>query len=216
MVVFSYVTNSNLHVIQHPLIQHSLGYLRSASTGLQEFRHHSDLICQLLFVEAIRSLSSLTTQIETPLGPAAAEQLSDEVVVVPVLRAGLAMLTGAMHVLPKARIGFVGLERDEETAVARRYYWKLPPITPQTVVVVTDPMLATGGSLAHLLGEVQPKQPKAMIVVSVVSAPEGVARLAAEFPSAEVYTAALDDRLNDRKFIVPGLGDYGDRYFGTE
>lgn len=209
------MSHPNLHVVKHPLVQDSLGHLRNVDTPLAGFRHHSDKICQLLFVEAIHSLSSQTVEIKTPLGPTSVQRLSDEVIVVPVLRAGLAMLFGAMHVLPKSKIGFVGLERDEETALARRYYWKLPPITKNSVVAVTDPMLATGGSLAHVLKEVESKKPKSIIVVSVVSAPEGVARLEKEFPSVQIYTAALDDYLNDKKYIVPGLGDYGDRYFGS-
>lgn len=209
------MSHSTLHIVRHPLIQDSLGHLRDKHISLAGFRHHSDKICQLLFVEAIQGLASHTVQIETPLEPTTAQRLSDEVIVVPVLRAGLAMLFGAMHVLPKSKIGFVGLERDEETALARRYYWKLPEITQNSVVIVTDPMLATGGSLTHTLKEVESKHPKSLIVVSVVSAPEGVARLEEEFPSVRIYTAALDDRLNDKKYIVPGLGDYGDRYFGT-
>lgn len=204
-----------LHIVSHPLIQDSLGHLRNKETDIQKYRHHSDKICQLLFVEALKNLDSSSAAVETPLTTTTFDKLADEVIVVPVLRAGLAMLFGAMHVLPKSKIGFVGLARDEKTAIAKQYYWKLPNITHQSVVIVTDPMLATGGSLSHLIKEVAPTKPKSIIVVCVIAAPEGVERITSEFPNVEVYTAALDEKLNDQKYIVPGLGDYGDRYFGT-
>jgi uracil phosphoribosyltransferase len=206
---------SQLQVINHPLVQDSLMHLRDKDTSLQKFRHHSDKVCQLLFFEAIRELELSQVHIETPLTGMTAPKLMDEVIVVPVLRAGLAMLFGALHLLPKSKIGFVGLERNEQTAVAHEYYWKLPTITERSVVVVTDPMLATGGSLLHLLRQVAPKKPKALKVVCVIAAPEGVEAIKAEFPNVEIYTAALDEKLNEKKYIVPGLGDYGDRYFGT-
>lgn len=156
-----------------------------------------------------------SVEIETPLETVSTHKLADEVVVVPVLRAGLAMLFGAMKVLPKSKIGFVGLERDEETAIAHQYYWKLPPITSNSVVIVTDPMLATGGSISHLLERVSKENPKQLRVVSVIAVPEGIKAIHDKFPQVEIFVGAVDDRLNDRKYIVPGLGDYGDRYFGT-
>jgi len=206
---------NTLHPVSHPLIQDSLLHLRQTSTSLQKFRHHSDKVCELLFYEAIRDLELQKVTITTPVTGAVAEKLVDEVIVVPVLRAGLAMLFGALHLLPKSKVGFVGLERDEKTAQAHEYYWKLPPITEQSVVIVTDPMLATGGSLLHLLRQIAPTQPKSLRVVSVLAAPEGVQAIQAEFPMVEIYVGALDESLNGKKYIVPGLGDYGDRYFGT-
>ena len=154
-------------------------------------------------------------EIETPIGKARGVKLNDEVVFIPVLRAGVAMLFEAIKLLPNAKVGFVGLERDENTAVASQYYWKLPPITQDSTIIVIDPMLATGGSLVHLLRQILPKKPKQIIIVSVIAAPEGVALIEKEFPNVKIYTAALDKGLDDKKFIVPGLGDYGDRYFGT-
>jgi uracil phosphoribosyltransferase len=121
-----------------------------------------------------------------------------------------------MELLPKAKVGFVGLERNENTAVASQYYWKIPAISSKTTVIVTDPMLATGGSLVHLLQKIVPYKPLQIIIVSVISAPEGVGLIGKEFPEVKVFTASLDEKLNDKKYIVPGLGDYGDRYFGTE
>lgn len=206
---------AQVHVVDHPFVIDSLTHLRDKTTDLQKFRHHSDQMCQLLFAEAIRGLEFKTVQIETPLEAMDSHKLADEVIVVPVLRAGLAMLFGAMHLLPKSKIGFVGLQRNEETAVAQEYYWKLPPITPHSVVIVTDPMLATGGSILHLLRRVSQEKPKALRVVCVIASPEGIAAVHQEFPSVEIYAAHVDSHLNEKKYIVPGLGDYGDRYFGT-
>ena len=206
----------NLHIVQHPLIKDSLTHLRNRKTAIQKFRHHSDKICQLLFMEPIRDLELKNVRLETPLCKTVGSKLIDEVIIVPVLRSGLVMLFGALHLLPKSKVGFVGLERDEKTAIASQYYWKLPPITKNSIVIVTDPMLATGGSLLYLLRQIVPKRPKCIHVVCVVAAPEGVKAIEKEFPDVEIYAAAIDERLNDKKYIVPGLGDYGDRYFGTE
>lgn len=202
-------------IVDHPFVIDSLSHIRDKETGTQKFRHHSNKLCFLLFAEAIRGLSFHEVEVETPLKLMKTKKLADEVVVVPVLRAGLAMLFGAMDLLPKSKIGFVGLARDEETAVASEYYWKLPKITSNSVVIVTDPMLATGGSLLHLLRRVVKENPKEMRIVSVISAPEGIEAIRKEFPNVPIFTGAVDDRLNEKKYIVPGLGDYGDRYFGT-
>lgn len=205
----------NTFIIDHPFVIDSLSHLRDKNTDLQKFRHHSDKICQLLFVEAMRGLTFRDEIIETPLAKMTTQKLADEIIVVPVLRSGIAMLFGAMRLLPKSKIGFVGLQRDEKTAIASEYYWKLPPIDHNSVVIVTDPMLATGGSLLHLLRRVQKEKPKEMRVVCVIAAPEGISAINREFPKVKIYTASVDKKLNDIKYIVPGLGDYGDRYFGT-
>ena len=199
----------------HPLVKDSLTHLRDKSTKIHKFRHHSDKICHLLFVDAISDLKTHCIDIETPISPAHCNELDDEIVIVPVLRSGIAMLFGAMRLLPKVRVGFVGMERDEETAEAHEYYWKFPQVTSNSTVIVTDPMLATGGSIAHLLEKVAEMKPREMRVVSVVSAPEGINRIHKQFPGVKIFTAAIDKKLNEKKFIVPGLGDYGDRYFGT-
>lgn len=206
---------NKVHVIDHPFAQDSLTHLRNKETDLQKFRHHSDKICQLLFSEAIRGLALELFQIQTPLEQMKSPKLADEIIVVPVLRSGIAMLFGAMHLLPKSKIGFVGLERDEKTAIAHEYYWKLPAINDNSVVIVTDPMLATGGSIAHLIERVEKEKPKQIRVVSVISAPEGIKLINDRFPEVEIFTASIDQKLNNNKYIVPGLGDYGDRYFGT-
>jgi uracil phosphoribosyltransferase len=204
------------HVIDHPFITDDLSHLRDQQTELASFRRHSDQICQLLFAEAIRGLEFVDRPITTPLEiEMSSKRLKDEVVVVPVLRAGLAMLFGALHLLPKSKVGFVGLQRDETTAIAFEYYWKLPQIRKNSVVIITDPMLATGGSLLHLLRKISPLSPKEIRIVCVIAAPEGLALIRKEYPNVDIFTAAVDDHLNESKYIVPGLGDYGDRYFGT-
>jgi uracil phosphoribosyltransferase len=204
-----------VHIIDHPFAIDSLTHLRSKDTDLQKFRHHSDKICQLLFAEAIRGLDFKEVDITTPLEKMTAKKLADEVVVVPVLRSGVCMLFGALNLLPKSKVGFVGLERDEQTAVAREYYWKLPQINKNSVVIVTDPMLATGGSILHLLRHVSQEKPKQLRVVCVIASQEGIETIHQEFPEVQIFTAAVDKKLNAKKYIVPGLGDYGDRYFGT-
>lgn len=206
----------NVFVHNHPLVQDSLTHLRNKKTKLQKFRHHSDKICNLLFAEAVHDLEMTQAKVVTPIGTTQCQKLLDEVIVVPVLRSGIAMLFGAMQLLPKSKIGFVGMERDEETAIAHEYYWKLPKIHKNSVVIITDPMLATGGSISHLLEKVAIKKPKEMRVVSVISAPEGIKALQAKFPGIKIFTAHIDEKLNEKKYIVPGLGDYGDRYFGTD
>jgi uracil phosphoribosyltransferase len=209
---------SSLHIVDHPFVEDSLSHLRDVRTNLEKFREYSDRICSFLFAEAVKGLDFRTEEIKTPLKKTTVSKINDEVIVVPVLRSGVAMLFGAMKLLPRIKVGFVGMERNEETAIAREYYWKLPKITSNSVVIITDPMLATGGSIAHLIRRVAKENPKSIRVVSVVSAPEGVKRLREEFPKLDIdiFTASLDEKLNSKKYIVPGLGDYGDRYFGTE
>lgn len=203
--------------VGHSFVKDSLAHLRDERTDIRRFRFHSDQICHLLFAEAINGLRFRQEEIHTPVSTAMVEKLADEVVVVPVFRAGLAMLFGAMQLLPKSKVGFVGYARDEKTAVAREYYWKLPDLTPSSVVIVTDPMLATGGTILHMLRRVSKleHQPKEIRVVSVVASPEGIKAVHAEFPEVTIVCAAVDSGLNEQKYIVPGLGDYGDRYFGT-
>jgi uracil phosphoribosyltransferase len=205
----------NVFVCKNPIIQDSLSRLRNKKTSLHEFRENSDRICYLLFAEATKSLSCKKGRIETPLCETMSRTLNENIVVVPVLRSGIAMLFGAMDLLPNVKVGFVGLERDECTAVAREYYWKLPKIDHHTTIIVTDPMLATGGSILHLLRRMAKENPKEMRVASVLAAPEGIEAIHQEFPKVKIFTASVDQKLNDKKYIVPGLGDYGDRYFNT-
>ena len=205
----------NVQIVEHPFVTDSLAHLRNKNTEIRHFRFHSDQICRFLFAEAIRGLRFRNEEIETPLTKTTVQKLADEVIVVPVFRAGLAMLFGALQLLPKSKIGFVGLQRDEKTAKASPYYWKLPKLTKQSVVIITDPMLATGGSMLYVLEHLKKETVKEIRIVCVVAAPEGLTLVHERFPMVKIFTAAVDSHLNNIKYIVPGLGDYGDRYFGT-
>ncbi len=205
----------SVHVIDHPVTTDALAHLRNVQTDTTRFRYYSDRLCTVVMGEAIRGLGFTESVIATPLTETTVQTLSDEIVVIPVLRAGLAMLSAALQLLPGSSFGFAGLARDEKTAIAREYYWKLPHIGPDTVVLMVDPMLATGGSICHALSKIVQLKPQAIRIASVLAAPEGLERVLQEYPEIEIYTAAIDDHLNEQKYIVPGLGDYGDRYFGT-
>lgn len=205
----------NPFIVSHPLIDHSLTVIRSKDTTTEEFRRHAGIISKILLVEVMKGFTTENIKIETPLAQITGKKLKDEVVVVPVLRAGLAMLFAIQDFLPAVAVGFVGLERDEQTAQAREYYRKLPKILASHRVVVIDPMLATGGSFDDTVTLLKEKGAKNITIVSIVSAPEGIQRVQKRHPEVEIFTAAVDSHLNDKKFIVPGLGDFGDRYFGT-
>lgn len=205
----------NITVVYHPLIDHSLTVIRRKETSTEEFRRHAGIISKILLVEVMKGFGTTKVPIETPLAAMTGKRLKDEVVVVPVLRAGLAMLFAIQDFLPAVAVGFVGLERDEQTAQAREYYRKLPRILASHRVIVIDPMLATGGSFDDTVTLLKEKGARNITIVSIVSAPEGIKRVQKHHPEVTIFTAAIDDYLNDKKFIVPGLGDFGDRYFGT-
>ncbi len=204
-----------LHVVDHPLLHDVLSRLRDRNTPSHEFRSLAHRITLFLTVEASRDLETLAGEVETPLEPTAARRLSSRVVAVPVLRAGLGMLEAFLEVVPSAQVGYFGLERDEDTAVAHCYYEKVPADLDAAVVFLLDPMLATGGSAAMAVEGLCARGAQRIRFLSIVAAPEGVARLAAFAPDAEVFTAALDRGLDARKYILPGLGDFGDRLWGT-
>ncbi|HEU5316544.1 MAG TPA: uracil phosphoribosyltransferase [Chloroflexota bacterium] len=206
---------NRLHTVDHPLIEDCLGYLRARETDVADFRRYARLLTQLLCFEATRDLALRDDHVETPLERAPVRRLADQVVLVPVLRSGLAMLETVGNLFPGAKVGFVGLERDEETAVARGYYRKLPSPLAGSRVMILEPMLATGGSACATLEIVTEAGATDVRLVSVVAAPEGVAEVERRFPECSIYCAVLDRGLNGRKFILPGLGDFGDRYFGT-
>jgi uracil phosphoribosyltransferase len=206
---------SGLRVVQHPLIEDCMAHLRDRETDVADFRRYARLLTQLLCFEATRDLALEAVEIETPLERMTAQRLADKVVLVPVLRSGLAMLETVGSLFPDARVGFVGLERDEETAVARGYYRKLPSNLEDSRVMILEPMLATGGSACATLELLTEAGARDLRLVSVVAAPEGIEEVGRRFPHAAVYAAVVDHGLNARKFILPGLGDFGDRYFGT-
>jgi uracil phosphoribosyltransferase len=203
-----------LHVLAHPLAQHVLTHLRDKKTKPVLFRTLSYQISLLLALEATRDLATVEKPIETPLEPVAGRVLAKPLVVVPILRAGLGMLQPFHDIFPDVSVGYVGLERDHQTAVARSYYCKLPPLTGARVLVV-DPMLATGGSAVQALSLVKEHGATEVGFVCIVAAPEGVATLQAAHPEVPIHAGALDRQLNDRKYILPGLGDFGDRLYGT-
>lgn len=202
-------------IVSHPLIEHSLTIIRKKDTPTEEFRRHAGIVSKILLVEVMKGFGTTNVRIETPLTSMIGKKLKDEIVVVPVLRAGLAMLFAIQDFLPAVAVGFIGLERDEKTAQAREYYRKLPTLLATHRVLVIDPMFATGGSFDDTVTALKEKGAKNITIVSIVSAPEGIKRVQKHHPDVAIFTTAIDDHLNDRKFIVPGLGDFGDRYFGT-
>ena len=204
-----------LHVVRHPLLDDTLARLRDKDTPSDEFRRLARRVSLLLAVEATRDLETVAGTVETPLETAPATRLGARVVAVPVLRAGLGMLDAFLELVPQAQVGYFGLERNEETAVARRYYEKVPKDLGGAVVFLLDPMLATGGSAAMAVDGLTALGARHVRLLSIVAAPEGVRHLEQAVPDAAVYTAALDRQLNARKYILPGLGDFGDRLFGT-
>jgi uracil phosphoribosyltransferase len=204
-----------LHIVTHPLVDDVLARLRDRTTPPDTFRRLARRVGLLLAVEATRDLPSAEGSVETPLETTAVRRLAVRVVAVPVLRAGLGLLDAFLDLIPTAQVGYFGLERNEQTAVARRYYEKVPSDLGQAVVYLLDPMLATGGSAAMAVDGLRSLGARRVRLLSVVAAPEGVAHLEAAEPDVEIYTAALDRELNDKKYILPGLGDFGDRLYGT-
>lgn len=207
---------NNLTIIKHPLIDNSMTILRNKNTQADEFRRHADIVAKLLLIEATKLLNTQNTKIETPVSGFDGQELTNRIIVVPILRAGISMLGAAYELLPSIAVGFIGLVRDEKTAIADKYYEKLPKINAGDTVFVVDPMLATGGSMDKALSMVKAAGAKNIIVVSIVCAPEGLKRVNQNHSEIPIITAALDEKLNDKAYIVPGLGDFGDRYFGTE
>ena len=204
-----------VHLVTHPLVQDALVTLRDARTPVDEFRRTARRISVLLAAEALREVPTRDVTVETPLEPAPGQQLAGDVVVVPVLRAGLGMLDAVLELVPTARVGHLGLQRDETTAVASQYYAKLPSGLSRSFVLMIDPMLATGGSAVSGLDRLVEAGARAVRVACIVAAPEGIAVVAARYPDVHIYTPVVDRALNPQKFILPGLGDFGDRLYGT-
>lgn len=206
----------NLYILDHPLIQRDLTVLRNKKTSPEIFRTVLQRISLCLAYEVLKNLALETIAIETPLTKTTGKRLKEEVVVVPILRAGLGLVHSFTELLPEARVGHIGLFRDEHTLQPVEYYFKVPPIVGKALVLVLDPMLATGGSAAMALSFLQKRGAKNLVFVSLVAAPEGVKTLRKAHPAVPIYTCALDKKLNEHGYIVPGLGDAGDRIFGTK
>ncbi len=201
--------------VDHPLVKHHLARLRNHDTPPAEFRELVQRLAVLLAYEATQDLQLTDTQVQTPLTTTRGNVLQQRIGVVPILRAGLGMVDPVLDLIPAAEVWHLGLYRDEQTALPVEYYSKLPAASPVDVALVLDPMLATGGSASSALAALRRWGVPTLKLLSLIAAPEGLAALEAQFPEAQVYVCAVDERLNDQKFIVPGLGDAGDRSFNT-
>ena len=208
---------SNVYVMDHPLIQHKIGLLRREETGSRDFRALVEEIAMLMCYEATRDLKLEDVKITTPICETTAKQLEGKkLAIVPILRAGIGMVEGMLALIPAAKVGHIGLYRDPETLEPVEYYCKLPADCDEREVFVADPMLATGGSCAAAIELLKAKGVKKIRFLCTIAAPEGVERMQKEHPDVDLYIGALDDHLNDHGYIVPGLGDAGDRIFGTK
>jgi uracil phosphoribosyltransferase len=205
----------NVTVIDHPLVQHSLTRLRHEGTGSEEFRRCLAEVATLMVYEATRTFATRRIQVTTPLATTEGFQLEREVILVPVLRAGLGMLPSILQLIPHARVGFIGLKRHEETLEAAAYHKSLPEDLRGFEIILIDPMLATGGSALAALELLFERRAEHVRLVNLVAAPEGIRAVRALYASLPIFTAAIDQKLNSRGFIVPGLGDAGDRLFGV-
>ena len=209
--------NKNVCVFDHPLIQHKLTILRNKDTGTKEFRELISEIATLMCYEATRDLPLMDVKVETPLAIADAKVIAGKTLAfVPILRAGLGMVDGVLQLVPAAKIGHIGLYRDPDTKEPVEYYCKLPADIPERDVFVLDPMLATGGSAIDAVDKIKARNPKSIKFMCILAAPEGVEALTKAHPDIEVYCAGLDSHLNEHCYIIPGLGDAGDRIFGTK
>ena len=207
----------NVHVMDHPLIQHKVSLMRDKETGSKEFRELLSEISMLMAYEVTRDLPLKTVEIETPICRAQTKVIAGKkLAIVPILRAGLGMVDGIMKLVPAAKVGHIGLYRDPNTLEPVEYYCKLPSDVEDRELLVVDPMLATGGSASAAIRFIKKRGGKSIKLVCLIAAPEGVQRVTADHPDVEIYVAALDEKLNDHGYIIPGLGDAGDRLFGTK
>ena len=208
---------NNVHILDHPLIKHKISLLRDKSTGTNEFRKITDEVAMLMGYEALRDLPLEEIRVETPIEPCMTPVLAGrKPAIIPILRAGLGMVTGILALLPTAKVGHIGLYRDELTHLPQQYYCKLPqPISGRTIIV-TDPMLATGGSAIDAIAKIKKEGGENIKFMAIIAAPEGLKALSEAHPDIEIYVGQLDRELNDDAYICPGLGDAGDRIFGTK
>ena len=207
----------NVHVFDHPLIQHKLSYIRDARTGTKEFRELVDEVGMLMAYEVTRDLELQDVEIQTPVTKMTAKRLAGKkLAIVPILRAGLGMTDGVLSLVPAARVGHIGLYRDPETLEAVEYFAKMPQDIDERQIIVVDPMLATGASAIEAISSLKKRGAKSIRFMCLIAAPEGVEKMQEAHPDVDIYIAALDEKLNDKAYITPGLGDAGDRLFGTK
>lgn len=208
---------SKVHVFDHPLIQHKLSILRDKNTSVKEFRELISEIAMLMCFEATRDLPLEEIDVETPVATAHCKHIAGKkLAIVPILRAGLGMVDGMVTMMPNVKVGHIGLFRDPQTLEPVKYYFKMPPDIAERDVIIVDPMLATGGSANAAIGFIKERGGKNIKLVNMIAAPEGIAAVQKEHPDVDIYVAAIDEKLNDHGYIVPGLGDAGDRLFGTK
>jgi uracil phosphoribosyltransferase len=207
---------SNLQVLNHPLIRHKLTLLRNKNTTHKDFRELAEELAGLMTYEVCRNMRTKACPIETPLESYDGQELENEVTIVPVLRAGLVMAQGMLDMIPHAKVGHIGLFRDENTLEPVQYYCKLPESTPESDVFIMDPMLATGGSACKAISLVKERKPRSISFCCLIAAPEGIEVLRREHPDVKIVTLEIDRRLNENGYILPGLGDAGDRIYGTK
>ena len=209
---------STVHIYDHPLILHKLAIIRDKNTSVKEFRESVSEISSLMCYEATRDLETEEIDIETPVGPARVKHLAGKkLAIVPILRAGLGMVDGILDLIPSAKVGHIGLYRDPDTLEPVEYYCKMPPDIANRDVFIVDPMLATGGSASAAITFIKKRYGCTRIrLLNLIAAPEGIARIQEDHPDVDIYVAAVDEKLNDHGYIVPGLGDAGDRIFGTK
>ena len=209
--------SKNPMILDHPLVQHKVSHLRDKNTGTTEFKELVSEIAMLLCYEATRDLPTEEVEVETPIAVAKTRMLAGrKLALVPILRAGLGMVDGMLTLLPAAKVGHIGLYRDETTLDPVEYYCKLPADVAERDVLVLDPMLATGGSACDAITQIKKRGARSIKFLGIIAAPEGLAKLHEMHPDVDIYVAALDDHLNENGYIVPGLGDAGDRIFGTK
>ena len=209
-------TPGNFHIVDHPLIKHKLSILRDKDTISKEFRELTSEITSLLLYQATKELTLSSYNIETPITQAIGYKIKlDNIVILPILRAGLGMVKGAQDLMPNARIGYIGMERDHKTHQPVDYYFKIPKVTDSMVFIVLDPMLATGGTMIAAIDRLKNLGAKNIVSICIISSPEGMNEICNHHQDVKIYTGALDKKLNNNKYIVPGLGDAGDRIYGT-
>ena len=210
-------TPGNFHIVDHPLIKHKLSILRDKNTISKEFRELTSEITSLLLYQATKELTFSNYNIETPITETIGYKIKlDNIVILPILRAGLGMVKGAQDLMPNARIGYIGMERDHKTHLPIDYYFKIPKVTDSMVFIVLDPMLATGGTMIAAIDRLKDLGAKNIVSICIISSPEGMNEICNHHQDVKIYTGALDKKLNNNKYIVPGLGDAGDRLYGTE
>lgn len=202
-------------LIDHPCVQHKLALIRDIETGHKRFRELATEITEFVCYEALKNIKTKEIKVRTPVAEATCRMIDTDIVVIPILRAGVGMLEGILELVPTARVGFVGLYRDEETKLPVTYYERYPPQIKGGTCIIIDPMLATGGSTAAAIDLLKEHGADNIIVICIVTCPEGLALVETAHPDVLVYAAAIDEKLNEKKYIVPGLGDAGDRLFGT-